>query len=52
MPSVREIGEVVAVLGVMASLAFVGLELRESRISARATAYQELGIAVADNWMV
>jgi hypothetical protein len=27
------------------------LELRESRISARATAYQELGIAVADNWM-
>ncbi len=38
-------------LGVVASLVFVGLELRQSRIAARAAAYQELGIAVADNWM-
>lgn len=30
---------------------FVGLELRQNRIQARATAYQELGIAVAENWM-
>ena len=51
-PSVREIGEVIALLGVIASLVFVGLELRESRISARAAAYQELGIAIAENWMV
>ena len=49
--SMREIGEVVALLGVVASLAFVGLELRQTRIAAQATAYQELGIAIADNWM-
>jgi hypothetical protein len=49
--SIREIGEAVALLGVVASLVFVGLELRQSRITARAAAYQELGIAVADNWM-
>ena len=40
-----------ALLGVVASLVFVGLELRQNRISARAAAYQELGIAIADNWM-
>ena len=47
----REIGEAIALLGVVASLVFVGLELRQSRIAAQATAYQELGIAIADNWM-
>jgi hypothetical protein len=41
----------VGLLGVVASLVFVGLELRQSRIASRAAAYQELGIAVADNWM-
>lgn len=50
-PSVRDIGEAIAVLDVAASLVFVGLELRENRIAARAAAYQELGIAVAENWM-
>jgi hypothetical protein len=49
--SIREVGEAVALVGVIASLVFVGLELRETRIAARAAAYQELGIAVADNWM-
>lgn len=49
--SVRNVGEAVAVLGVVASLVFVGLELRESRIASRAAAYQELGTAVANNWM-
>ena len=49
--SVREIGEAVALLGVVASLVFVGIELRQTRIAAQATAYQELGIAVAENWM-
>lgn len=48
---VRQVGEAVGLLGVVASLVFVGLELRQSRIAARAAAYQELGIAVADNWM-
>ena len=47
----RGIGEAVALLGVVASLVFVGLELRQSRIAAQAAAYQELGIAIADNWM-
>ena len=47
--SVREVGEAIALLGVIASLVFVGLELRENRIAARAAAYQELGIAVAEN---
>ena len=50
-PSVREIGEAVALLGVVSSLVFVGLELRQSRIAARAAAYQELGIAVSDIWL-
>ena len=49
--SLRDIGEAVALLGVVASLGFVGLELRQSRIAAQAAAYQELGIAIADNWM-
>jgi hypothetical protein len=49
--SIREVGEAVALIGVMASLVFVGLELRQSRIAAQAAAYQELGIAVAENWM-
>jgi hypothetical protein len=49
--SLRDVGEAVALLGVVASLVFVGLELRQNRIAARAAAYQELGIAIADNWM-
>lgn len=49
--SIRDIGEAIALVGVVASLVFVGLELRQNRISARAAAYQELGIAIADNWM-
>ena len=49
--TVREIGEAVALIGVVASLVFVGLELRENRIAARASAYQELGVAVASDWM-
>ena len=50
-PTVREIGEAVALLGVVSSLVFVGLELRQNRIAARAAAYQELGIAVRDSWL-
>ena len=47
----RGIGEAVAVGGVVAALVFVGLELRQRRIASQAAAYQELGIAIADNWM-
>ena len=50
--SARDIGEFLAFLGVTFSLVFVGLELRQSTIASRATAYQELGIATADNWFL
>lgn len=49
--SMREVGEAIAVISVVASLVFVGLELRQSRIAAQSAAYQEIGIAVAENWM-
>ncbi|MEQ8330447.1 MAG: hypothetical protein RH859_08310 [Longimicrobiales bacterium] len=49
--SMRDVGEAVALLGVVASLVFVGLELRQARIAAQAAAYQELGVAIAENWM-
>jgi len=48
--SVRATGEVVAVLGVVLSLFFVGLQLRQSALISRASAYQELGIAMAEGW--
>ena len=49
--SIREVGETIALIGVVASLVFVGLELRQSRIAAQAAAYQELGIAISNIWM-
>ena len=49
---VRTVGEIVAVVGVLLSLLFVGLELQQNRIAARAAAYQQMGIAVSDTWMV
>jgi hypothetical protein len=48
--SARAIGEVVAVLGVVLSLFFVGLQLRQNALVSRAGAYQELGIAMAEGW--
>ena len=50
--SARDIGEFLAFLGIIVSLVFVGLELRQSTIASRATAYQELGIATADIWFL
>jgi hypothetical protein len=46
----RAIGEGVAVLGVVLSLFFVGLQLRQNAVASRASAYQELGIAMAEGW--
>ena len=46
----REIGEVVAILGVVLSLLFVGLQLRQNALVSRTSAYQELGIAMAEGW--
>lgn len=49
--SLREIGEIAAIVSVVLSLVFVGLELRNSARAARASAYQQLGIAVTNGWM-
>ena len=48
--SARAIGEVVAVLGVVLSLFFVGLQIRQNAVVSRASAYQDLGIAMAEGW--
>ena len=39
----KSIGEALGVLGVIASLGFVGMELRQSNIEARAAAFQGIG---------
>jgi len=49
--SIRVLGEVVAVLGIVLSLIFVGFELRQSTIAARSAAFQEIGIATAQGWL-
>jgi len=49
--SIRTLGEFIALVGVIFSLIFVGLEVRQNRISSRATAFQEIGIATADIWL-
>jgi len=48
--SSRELVELVATLGVVLSLAFVGYEIRQNTISARASAFQEIGIATSELW--
>ena len=51
------IRETVAVLGVVVSMGFVGWEIRQSNVQARAAAYQEIGLATAqthldfDEWL-
>ena len=44
----RAIQRSVAAAGVIASLAFVGMQIRESNIQARAAAYQAIGIATSE----
>ena len=44
----RTIRQSVAALGVITSLAFVGMQIRESNIQARAAAYQAIGISTAE----
>jgi len=50
--SFRQVGEAAAVLGVVGSLIFVGLELRNNGRAARAAAYQEIGLATAGSWFM
>lgn len=44
----RTISRTFAVLGVMASLAFVGIQIHESNRQARAAAYQAVGVATSE----
>ena len=44
----RSLAEIVASLGVVASLVFVGLEIRQNTIASRASAYQALGLTFVD----
>jgi hypothetical protein len=45
--------EIVGVIAVVASLVFVGYEIRQNTVTARAAAYQAIGVATAtafDSW--
>jgi hypothetical protein len=44
----RAARETLAAIGVIASLAFVGMQIRQSNVQARAAAYQAIGIATAE----
>jgi hypothetical protein len=44
----KAIRDAIGFLGVITSLVFVGMELRQSNVQARAAAYQEIGIATAN----
>jgi len=51
--STKKVGETLAALGVIGSLLFVGVEIRQSNAQAKATAYQAIGTATAeviDSW--
>ena len=43
--------EVLGLVAVAVSLVFVGLEIRQNTIASRATAYQEHGSHLANNWL-
>ena len=45
--STKAIRETLAALGLIASLLFVGFEIRQNTIAARASAYQSIGVATA-----
>jgi len=45
--STKALGEILAAIGLIASLLFVGYEIRQNTISARASAYQAIGVATA-----
>jgi hypothetical protein len=46
--SSRAVRQMAAAAGVIISLAFVGMQIRESNLQARAAAYQAIGIATAE----
>ncbi len=46
----RALAEGAAAVGVIVSLVFVGFEVRQNTVAARAQAYQEIGLTVAQFW--
>ncbi len=48
MLSGKALREILAAGGVIASMAFVGMQIRESNVQARAAAYQAIGIATSE----
>ena len=46
--SIKAVGEMLAAVGVIVSMAFVGMQLRLSNIQARAAAYQAIGVATSE----
>ena len=47
----KTIRETLATVGVIASMVFVGMEIRQNTMVARAGAYQEIGFTAANQWM-
>ncbi|MEX2282695.1 MAG: hypothetical protein WEE89_09460 [Gemmatimonadota bacterium] len=43
--------ELVAFIGVVGSLIFVGVQIRQNTMAARASAYQEMGALLSDIWL-
>ena len=44
----KQLGEALAAVGVIASMVFVGLEVKGSNLQARAAAYQAIGVAASE----
>ena len=47
----EKVREAIGFLGVIASLIFVGLEVRQNTVATRAAAYQAMGTAISDVWL-
>ena len=43
--------ELVGFIGIIGSLVFVGVQIRQNTIAARASAYQQMGAAVSEIWL-
>jgi hypothetical protein len=48
----KPVGELVGLVGVIGSLVFVGLEVRQNTLAARAAAYQDMGSMISGTWML
>jgi len=48
----KHLGELVGLVGVIGSLVFVGLEVKQNTLAARAAAYQDMGSMISATWML